>query len=68
LPTLDASDDSAASVGDVTCAAGEVTNYNVTGGGHTWRAVSNTCENSFVGSVNRDFNASEAIVEFFKRH
>jgi polyhydroxybutyrate depolymerase len=46
----------------------EVVNYTVDGGGHTWPGGPQYLPKFLVGRVNRDFNASEVIVEFFSRH
>ena len=46
----------------------EVINYTVTGGGHTWPGGPQYFPKALVGPVNRDFNASEVIVDFFSRH
>ena len=46
----------------------EVVNYTVTGGGHTWPGGAQYFPKALVGPVNRDFNASEVIVEFFAKH
>jgi polyhydroxybutyrate depolymerase len=46
----------------------EVINYIVTGGGHTWPGGRSYAPKSLVGNLNRDFDASEVIVEFFARH
>jgi len=40
----------------------------VKGGGHTWPGGMQYAPESLIGKTCRDFNASEAIIEFFKRH
>jgi polyhydroxybutyrate depolymerase len=68
LPDLDKRDDSTVELERVQCASGEVANYTVTGGGHTWPGGIQYLPKLLVGSVNRDLNASEEIVNFFERH
>ena len=46
----------------------EVVLYKVVGGGHTWPGGSQYAPRRLVGSVNQDFDATEAIWEFFKSH
>lgn len=51
------------------CAAGvEVELLRKVGGGHTWPGGSQYLPSRIVGTVCRDFNATEYIWEFFKRH
>ena len=47
---------------------GEVVNYTVKGGGHTWPGGVQYMPKFVVGSVNNDFSGSAAIVEFFSTH
>jgi polyhydroxybutyrate depolymerase len=48
------------------CGRVPVTLLEVQGGGHTWPGGSQYLPNALVGPVSRDFDASEAIVAFFK--
>jgi polyhydroxybutyrate depolymerase len=68
LPDLDPNDDSNVEVERVFCPGGDVVNYTVTGGGHTWPGGVAYLPRMIVGPVNRDFSASHAIVEFFSAH
>ena len=69
LPDRDKTDDS--TVTRESCggkSGAEVVNYTVIGGGHTWPGGTAYAPKFVVGVVNRDFNASEAIFDFFARH
>ena len=68
LPDTDPNDGSTVQVEQVSCRAGNVRNYTVTGGGHTWPGGLQYLPKFIVGSVNRDFSASEEIVKFFEAH
>lgn len=71
LPDRDPHDGSTATktwCTSITDANVEVVNYTVEGGGHTWPGGPQYLPKFLVGRVNRDFNASEVIVEFFSRH
>ncbi|OAI42250.1 hypothetical protein AYO41_04535 [Verrucomicrobia bacterium SCGC AG-212-E04] len=46
----------------------EVTLYRIEGGGHTWPGGPQYLPQRFIGNVCRDFDASEVIWDFFKRH
>ena len=46
----------------------EVIVYVIKNGGHTWPGGMQYAPESLIGKTCRDFNASEAIIEFFKRH
>lgn len=46
----------------------EVVFYSIEGGGHTWPGGSQYLPVAWVGGVCRDFDASEVIWEFFKKH
>ena len=46
----------------------EVILYIVDGGGHTWPGGIQYLPKWVIGKTSRDFNASEVIWEFFKRH
>jgi polyhydroxybutyrate depolymerase len=65
LPDSDPNDGSTVALEKVQCPAGNVINYTVTGGGHTWPGGPQYLPKFIVGGVNRDFSASEAIVSFF---
>ncbi len=69
LPDRDKTDDS--TVTREAChgrSGAEVINYTVVGGGHTWPGGTAYAPKALVGVVNRDFNASEVIFDFFSRH
>lgn len=68
LPDVDRSDGSTVEVERVQCPGGEVVSYTVKGGGHTWPGAAQYMPRVLVGSVNRDFSASAAIVDFFSSH
>ena len=68
LPDLDPNDGSTVEIERVPCPGGEIVNYTVKGGGHTWPGGIQYMPASIVGSLNRDFNASAAIVDFFSKH
>jgi polyhydroxybutyrate depolymerase len=68
LPDSDPNDGSTVTVERVQCAGREVVNYTVEGGGHTWPGGVQYLPKLVVGRVNRDFNASHAIVDFFSAH
>ena len=42
--------------------------YTIEGGGHTWPGGSQFLPVNVIGNVDRDFNATEAIWDFFKKH
>jgi polyhydroxybutyrate depolymerase len=67
LPDVDPNDGSTVEVERIHCPGGEIVNYTVKGGGHTWPGGTQYLPRFVVGTVNRDFSASEAIVEFFSR-
>ncbi len=46
----------------------EVTLYRIEGGGHTWPGGPQYARRAAVGPVCRDFDATEAIWDFFKKH
>lgn len=46
----------------------EVTLFTIEGGGHTWPGGAQYLPKWIIGSVCRDFDASEEIWSFFKRH
>ncbi len=46
----------------------EVTLYAIEGGGHTWPGGAQYLPQRIIGKVCRDFDATEVIWEFFKRH
>jgi polyhydroxybutyrate depolymerase len=68
LPDVNFKDESTVEVERVQCPGNEVINYTVRGGGHTWPGGIQYLPKFIVGNVNRDFSASQAIVEFFARH
>jgi polyhydroxybutyrate depolymerase len=68
LPDLDEHDGSTVTVERVQCAGHEVANYTIKGGGHTWPGGAQYLPKLVVGGVNRDFSASQAIVDFFSTH
>ena len=68
LPDVDPNDGSTVEVERVKCPGGEVVNYTVKGGGHTWPGGIQYMPKFVVGSVNNDFSASAAIVEFFSTY
>lgn len=46
----------------------EIELYRLEGGGHTWPGGAQYLPRMFIGSVCRDFDASEVIWQFFARH
>lgn len=46
----------------------EILLYTIEGGGHTWPGGSQFLPVNVIGNVDRDFNATEAIWDFFKKH
>lgn len=46
----------------------EVILYEVNGGGHTWPGGLQYMPENMIGKTSRDFNATEIIWEFFKKH
>ncbi len=46
----------------------EVVFYSVSGGGHTWPGGAEVLPRSVVGEVRKEFNATQAIWDFFSRH
>ena len=68
LPDTDPDDGSNVDVERAQCTGGEVVNYTVNGGGHTWPGGSQYLPKFIVGTVNHDFSASAAIVDFFSMH
>ena len=46
----------------------EVTLYSVEGGGHTWPGGRQYLPRNIIGRISRQFNASEVIWQFFKKH
>jgi polyhydroxybutyrate depolymerase len=46
----------------------EVMLYNIAGGGHTWPGGPQYLPERLIGKVCRDFDATEVIWDFFKRH
>jgi polyhydroxybutyrate depolymerase len=53
------------------CAGGEVVLYEVRGGGHSWPggpARGGLIASRLIGNTSQDINASEVIVEFFRRY
>jgi polyhydroxybutyrate depolymerase len=46
----------------------EVLCYTIEGGGHTWPGGAQYLPERVIGKVCRDFDATEAIWEFFKTH
>lgn len=46
----------------------EVLLYTIEGGGHTWPGGSQFLPVNVIGNVDLDFNATEAIWDFFKKH
>ena len=68
LPDVDRQDDSTVEIERVKCNGVAVTNYTVHGGGHTWSGGMQYAPRKLAGPVNRDFSASQAIVEFFAGH
>jgi polyhydroxybutyrate depolymerase len=46
----------------------EVILYSVEGGGHTWPGGRQYLPKSIIGKTSRQFNASEVIWQFFKKH
>jgi polyhydroxybutyrate depolymerase len=65
LPDVDPNDGSTVEVERIHCPGGEIVNYTVRGGGHTWPGGTQYLPKFIVGNVNHDFSASQAIVEFF---
>lgn len=49
------------------CAGARVRLLRIEGGGHTWPGGMQYLPASFIGATNRDFDATEAIWDFFKR-
>jgi polyhydroxybutyrate depolymerase len=49
-------------------AGAEVILYSVEGGGHTWPGGRQYLPKSIIGRTSRQFNASEVIWQFFKKH
>lgn len=69
LPDRDKTDDSTVTREACQSKSGaEVINYTVIGGGHTWPGGTAYAPKAVVGVVNRDFNASAVIFDFFSRH
>src|SRR5256885_10504683 len=68
LQDVDRQDDSTVEIERVKCNGVAVTNYTVHGGGHTWSGGMQYAPRKLDGPVNRDFSASQAIVEFFASH
>lgn len=70
LPDKDTSDGATVTRSMYTSPASdkEVILYRVRGGGHTWPGGPQYLPKWIVGTVCRDFNASEIIWEFFQRH
>jgi polyhydroxybutyrate depolymerase len=68
LADLDPNDGSTVEVTRASCPGGEVVNYTVKGGGHTWPGGVQYLPKFIVGNLNHDFVASEAIVDFFADH
>jgi polyhydroxybutyrate depolymerase len=68
LPDVDPNDGSTVDLDRVQCAGAEVVNYTVRGGGHTWPGGMQYLPKGMIGSVNRDFDASAVIVDFFNKH
>ena len=52
----------------IRCGSAEVVNFTVIGGGHTSPGGAQHLSKSVVGTVNRDFSASAAIVDLFHSH
>ncbi len=68
LPDLDPRDGSTVKVESVACPGREVINYTIEGGGHTWPGGVQYLPKRMIGTVNRDLDASETIVDFFSHH
>jgi len=67
LPDLDPSDGSRVIETEYRgCFGAEVRLLRIEGGGHTWPGGVQGLPASFIGTTNRDIDASEAIWEFFK--
>ena len=47
---------------------GDVVLLRINNGGHTWPGGSTSLPASLVGKISREFNASKAMLEFFKAH
>jgi polyhydroxybutyrate depolymerase len=70
LPHLSATDPTSTTVETYTgCKDGtEVVLYKVNEGGHTWPGGLQYMSEKVIGTTSRDFNATEVIWQFFKRH
>ncbi len=70
LPDISTQDNCRVSWSRWTSAANhtEILLYTIDGGGHTWPGGSQFLPVNVIGNVDRDFNATEAIWEFFKKH
>jgi len=66
LADRDPSDDTITIRHDYQSCRGPVTLLEVQGGGHTWPGRSQYLPVALIGPVSRDFDASEAILAFFK--
>lgn len=70
LPDPEKADDSAVRYESYSpCKSGSAVDfYSVVGGGHTWPGGPQYLPKAVVGPVNRDFNATQVIWEFFESH
>lgn len=68
LPDSDPNDGSTVRLDEYPCAEAAVAIYTVQGGGHTWPGGKQYLSSRFVGSVNRDVQATEVIWAFFAAH
>jgi polyhydroxybutyrate depolymerase len=68
LPDADPNDGSVVEIERVRCRGTDVVNYTIQGGGHTWPGGVQYLPKFVVGTVNHDFSASAAIVDFFSTH
>ena len=70
LNDLDPNDGTSVEIEKFDCAKNntEVVLVKVIGGGHTWPGGKQYLSSRFVGTVSRDINASEMILDFFLRH
>jgi len=69
VPDKDKTDNSTASYESCSGPSrAEMINYTVEGGRHTWPGGLQYAPKLFIGPVNRDFDASQVIVDFFTRH
>jgi polyhydroxybutyrate depolymerase len=66
LPDLDRTDQSRVVRTDYRCTGAHLALLRIEGGGHTWPGSSQFLPANWIGTVNRDIDASEAIWSFFR--